>query len=149
VFFSSSIPTGVTELEYAAMRSSKHPFVRVGRNLIYGLVDPCDNCLRYIGKTHKRRENRLSEHVEAALEGSPLPVHQWIRGLLACGLSPEIFILERTPPELDWRWAEIAAIERWRNWQENRLPYTHPPQTWKSMPTLIEKVELLNIAAGG
>lgn len=50
--------------------------VRVGRNLIYGLIDPRDRCLKYVGKTHKRRELRLAEHImkaQGAL-GAVLPV---------------------------------------------------------------------------
>lgn len=54
---------------------------RVGRVLVYGLLDPRDATLRYVGKTHKRREVRLAEHLERAAEGSALPVHRWVREL--------------------------------------------------------------------
>lgn len=39
---------------------------RVGRHLIYGLLDPRDLALRYVGKTHMRREHRLARHIERA-----------------------------------------------------------------------------------
>lgn len=48
---------------------------RVGRYLIYGLIDPRDSSLRYVGKTHKRRERRLAEHVARAVEGRSEPVY--------------------------------------------------------------------------
>jgi hypothetical protein len=88
---------------------------RVGRFLIYGLVDPRDRSLRYIGKTHKRCEARLAEHVALAMEGNAAPVYGWIRSLLGNGLEPEVFILERVEPTGDWRCAEQAAISRWRS----------------------------------
>lgn len=122
---------------------------RVGRYLIYGLVDPRDSCLRYIGKTHKRREIRLAEHIAAAREGSSRPVHLWIRDALAAGVHPEIFVLERVEANLSWEAAEKSAIERWREWQKAALPYVYPPQTAKSTEVTIARVELLNVRAGG
>jgi hypothetical protein len=122
---------------------------RVGRNLIYGLIDPRDRCLRYVGKTHKRREWRLGEHIQHASDGSTLPVHRWIRELLTQGSQPEIVVLERLPPDVDWRTAEVEAIRLWRNWLDAKLPYTHPPQTPKSKAALILKVSLLNVSSGG
>lgn len=122
---------------------------RVGRYLIYGLIDPRDSSLRYVGKTHKRRERRLAEHVARAVEGRSEPVYHWIRSLLGDDLEPEIFVLERVPPAGDWRPAKQAAILRWRNWPSDELPYTHPPQTPKSMPVTIEAIHLLNVRAGG
>ena len=122
---------------------------RVGRYLIYGLIDPRDRSLRYIGKTHKRRELRLAEHMLHALEGNIAPVYAWIRSLLGEGLDPEVFVLERIEPGGDWRRAEQEAITRWRNWPLDGLPYTHPPQTPKSQPVIIAAVRLANVRPGG
>lgn len=122
---------------------------RVGRYLIYGLVDPRNRCLRYIGKTHKRREFRLAEHIESALKGSSAPVHDWLRELLAIEQEPEIFVLARISAEDSWQQAECAEIARWKAWPESRLPYVHPPQTPKSTETLIASVSLLNVQTGG
>lgn len=69
--------------------------VRVGRYLIYGLVDPVDRGLRYIGKTHKRREWRLDEHIKHAVENDQRPVYHWIRSLLLNNEQPEIFVLKK------------------------------------------------------
>ena len=122
---------------------------RVGRYLIYGLLDPRDDSLRYVGKTHKRREIRLREHAEHALSGRPGPVFDWIRELQGEGVRPVIFVLERLAPTDDWREAERAAIARWRAWPCSELPYLHPPQTRKSAPVAIRRVSLLNVAPGG
>lgn len=122
---------------------------RVGRYLIYGLMDPRDRCLCYVGKTHKRRELRLAEHIERALDGSTAPVHQWIRELTVLGLSPEVFVLERVPPDLEWGEAERRLIKQWRDWPNEKLPYVHPPQTPKSVEVTIGRVDLRNIRNGG
>lgn len=123
--------------------------IRVGRYLIYGLIDPRDRCLRYVGKTHKRRETRLREHLEAARLGSEAPVAVWIRELLAVERRPEIFVLKRVESTEDWRASERAAISTWRAWPASELPYIHLPQTRKSVPVLIEAVALLNVREGG
>lgn len=122
---------------------------RVGRYLIYGLLDPRDRSLRYIGKTHLRREHRLQRHTDRAIEGRTAPVSAWIRTLHEEGLKPHIFVLQRIPPDDDWRAAEREAIERWRTWPKANLPYVHPPQTPKSRATEIRAVSLLNVQAGG
>ena len=122
---------------------------RVGRYLIYGLLDPRDSTLRYIGKTHKRREIRLREHLEAAEQGRTTPVYRWIRALQSAGFQPMIFVLARIPPGSDWRESEARAIYRWRSWPSDRLPYVHPPQTPKSVPVEIHGGSLLNVQPGG
>jgi hypothetical protein len=123
--------------------------VRVGRYLIYGLIDPRNRSLRYIGKTHKCREWRLSEHIQHARDGDLRPVYGWIRELLAHGLEPEIFVWRRVPADADWRIAEKEAITFWRDVDSIIFPYVHPPQTSKSMKTIIRSVSLLNVTGGG
>ena len=120
-----------------------------GRYLIYGLLDPREKELRYVGKTHKRRELRLAEHISAAENGEAAPVYSWIRSLLEVELEPVIFILARIPGTSDWRSAERREITRWRNWSADNLPYVHPPQSAKSKPVLINQVKLLNVQPGG
>lgn len=122
---------------------------RVGRYLIYGLLDPRDNCLRYVEKTHKRREWRLAEHIESALGGSATPVHVWIQELLENGLEPLVFVIRKVPADASWQDAERQEIKRWRNWKKENLPHSHPPQTKKSDEVVITDVRLLNVLAGG
>lgn len=123
--------------------------MHVGRYLIYGLLDPRDGTLRYIGKTHKRRELRLAEHLERAQDGDPRPVYGWIRSLLDAGTQPEIFVWRRIPAEADWRRAEKDAIAFWSSPEAISFPYVHPPQTPKSRVVVIECVHLENVTEGG
>lgn len=123
--------------------------VRPSRFLIYGLIDPRDRCLRYIGKTHKRRELRLQEHIEGARAGKSSYVYNWIRELLESDHLPEIFVIDRIPGDCSWEEAERRQIEFWRKPVGIKFPYTHPPQTRRSVPTLIKSVNLTNIHEGG
>lgn len=123
--------------------------VRPSRFLIYGLIDPRDRSLRYIGKTHKRREFRLKEHIEAAQAGEPSSVYHWIRELLESGNLPEIFVIERIPGDCSWEEAERRQIKFWREPFGISFPYTHPSQTPKSVPTTMNSVNLTNIHPGG
>lgn len=137
---------GVGELNCSA---KKMTMVRPSRFLIYGLVDPRNRCLRYIGKTHKRRELRLQEHLEAARGGRTSYVYTWIRELLASDHLPEIFVVERISGDCSWEEAGRRQIEFWREPAEVQFPYTHPPQTRKSMSTIIHSANLTNIHEGG
>lgn len=126
---------------------AQHP--TVGRYLIYSLLDPRDQSLRYIGKTHLRREVRLERHIQQATTGATAPVSQWIRELMSADLRPHIFVLRRIDPQQNWRQAERDMIARWRSWPSNELPVTIPPQTPKSSLTVIHRVSLLNVQDGG
>lgn len=75
---------------------------------IYGLFDPRDNQLRYVGKTINL-ENRLRDHISWAIQDDPCPKSDWIKELLALGLEPKIDILEKTT-EKDWAELEIKWI---------------------------------------
>ena len=123
--------------------------MRVGRRLIYGLIDPRTDTLFYVGKTHKRRELRLTEHIERAEDGHQTPVSVRIRQILEAGHRPAIFVLQRLSPDEDWRQAERDEIRRWRTITSDRLPKLHEPQTPKSIPILIRAVDLMNVQAGG
>jgi hypothetical protein len=122
---------------------------RPSRILIYGLIDPRQQCLRYIGKTHKRREIRLQEHIEAAQAGETAHVYRWLRALLKSGHLPDIFVLERVPGTESWEEAERRQIAFWRAPRKINFPYTHPTQTRKSVPTLIRAAKLTNMHDGG
>ncbi len=105
--------------------------VRVGRYLIYGLIDPRDRGLKYIGKTHKRKEWRLAEHVKQAVENDKRPVYNWLRELLKLNIEPEIFVWQRISATDNWREAEKEAIAFWRQDNQVEFPYIHPAQTEK------------------
>lgn len=122
---------------------------RVGRWLIYGIIDPKSSTLIYVGKTHKRREIRLREHIEAACEGSLIPIHVRIRLLIDECRFPEIFILKRVEPTGSWREQERQAIAFWRKVWLEMLPIFVPPQTKKSNTVIVKAVDMLNVRDGG
>jgi hypothetical protein len=68
--------------------------------IIYGLVDPRNNQLRYVGKTIQPLEDRLRLHVNDAQKIRRRHVCTWIRSLQREGFRPEIFEIERVGD--DW-----------------------------------------------
>jgi hypothetical protein len=52
------------------------------RYYVYGLIDPRDYRLRYVGRTSQRMDKRLEQHIGAAQRGAKSPVYRWIRELL-------------------------------------------------------------------
>jgi len=64
--------------------------------VIYGLVDPRDQQLRYVGKTIVSLSARFDAHLNTArYKKRKTRTVNWLRGLLAIGLKPEIFEIER------------------------------------------------------
>ena len=91
--------------------------------LIYGLLDPRTNQVRYIGKTIEPLRRRLKSHIVA--RACKYPVNRWVKKLYDAGLRPEIF--------------EIEAIAG--NWQEVE-------QFWIAYFKFLG-ADLLNLAPGG
>lgn len=89
---------------------------------IYGLYDPTNGALCYIGKANCAAK-RLRSHLRDC-QTRNTPVYQWMRDLSARGLTPKIQVLEEGDnwQEIERRWIDDA---RWSG------------------------VELLNVAAGG
>lgn len=78
--------------------------------VIYALSDPRAPAeVRYVGKTVKKPEYRLTEHL--AYSRKPVVTHLtcWLRSLSEIGLKPEILVLERGEAGADW----ISAEQRW------------------------------------
>src|SRR3972149_7277162 len=74
--------------------------------VIYGLVDPRDGALRYVGKTKGRLRTRHLAHLCDVKRGLVfIPRHKWISGLLKIGVEPEIIEIEVVDDAL-WREAE-------------------------------------------
>lgn len=59
---------------------------------IYGLIDPFDNSLRYVGFTKKTIEIRLLEHI--GCKGNNNHKNNWIKSLISRGRKPESFLIE-------------------------------------------------------
>lgn len=77
---------------------------------VYGLIDPRDGYLRYIGCATSDVENRYRQH---CFSGGVSPVTQWNTELRDLGLKPTLVILcqlvfdERVP---NWARANCAAL---------------------------------------
>lgn len=68
---------------------------------IYGLCDPRDQQLRYIGVTKKGIEQRLKEHI---VTNDKTHRSFWVRNLRDAGLTPEPFEIEKV--EKSWQESE-------------------------------------------
>lgn len=103
---------------------------------IYGLFDPRDSSLRYIGKSINP-ERRLYEHVLESLReaGNSSFRVGWIKHLLSIGLEPELEILEECD-ETNWQQAEIDWIAECKaNGLQlvNLTPGGESPPRWDEM----------------
>lgn len=80
----------------------------MSKNIIYGLVDPRNNQLRYIGKT-EIGQSRLLEHLKAKSLIKDTHKDRWLKQLLFNNLKPEFIVIEEfdDPNEL------FAAEEFW------------------------------------
>jgi hypothetical protein len=84
--------------------------------LIYGLVDPRDGQLRYVGKTEGSLRVRLNHHVHRALrQRTNTYKGAWVRSVLRDGLRPDIVELEACPGHDDLVEAEQWHIAYWRS----------------------------------
>lgn len=82
--------------------------------IIYGLIDPRTNELRYVGKTLQKTNYRLRHHIRRALATPALNlVSGWINDVMSSGRSPEIFIIEYVCGQ-SWQDAEQFWIAYWR-----------------------------------
>ena len=65
--------------------------------LIYGLIDPRNGQLRYVGKTSGQLSIRLAHHVHRSLhQRTNYHKANWIRGLVSEGYRPQIIALVET-----------------------------------------------------
>jgi hypothetical protein len=91
---------------------------------IYGLYDPRDGEIFYIGRTGRDLEDRLYGHIHS---WTSIPVRYRVQEILAEGLTPEIGILALADAE-EANAVEWAAIVRYREMGYRLLnaPYYHP-----------------------
>lgn len=71
---------------------------------IYGLCDPTNNQLRYVGATKGNLDSRLKAHIKGSILGR---THKdfWIKKLISKKILPEIFLIEQIS-ETDWQESE-------------------------------------------
>lgn len=82
--------------------------------LIYGLIDPRTNSLRYIGQTTQPLKVRFAHHIKPCEVKKITHKCQWIKGLLKEGLKPEIFVIEEVAAYEDLNEAEIFYMDYFR-----------------------------------
>lgn len=79
--------------------------------IVYGLFDPDNGKLRYIGQTRVKLKRRFHFHIKAVrqIEVRLSPVEMWIARLLDAGKSPEIRALASNAT---WNVSEILMIAK-------------------------------------
>jgi hypothetical protein len=65
----------------------------IKRNFVYGLVDPRNDQVRYIGKTEEGY-SRLSEHLKPRSLAKDTRKDRWLKQLISLGLKPIFNVLE-------------------------------------------------------
>lgn len=67
------------------------------RFVIYGLADPRNGQLRYVGKSTTGASQRLASHLCPSSLRDQTKKNGWLKGLLKKGLKPEVFVIEVCP----------------------------------------------------
>ena len=115
--------SGGAAREGAEAGESGRPHVeqRLPRFTIYGLVDPRDGSIRYVGRTVDPRE-RLYAHCSssgcASLGGSGKARQDWLRELRGLGLRPTLRELEYVETfelaiEAEEQWIAFGLARKW------------------------------------
>lgn len=78
--------------------------------LIYKLIDPITNEIRYIGKTKNNLQKRLYEHLTKRNLLSKTHKNNWIKSLLYKNIKPIIELVEIVD-EINWKEKEIFYIK--------------------------------------
>lgn len=87
---------------------------------IYTLEDPRTGLIKYLGKTKKPLNKRLSEHIK---EGASTKKGQWIKGLLKLNLLPVIKLID-TVDSFNWQFWEGYWISQLKSWNFKLLNMT-------------------------
>jgi len=84
---------------------------------IYTLSDPRTNEIRYIGKTSRTLNQRLTNHIsDARVKRYKNHNCNWIQSLLKLDLFPKIELLDSIESTDDWEWLESYWIAQFRAW---------------------------------
>lgn len=91
-------------------------------NYIYGLIDPRDNLVRYVGKT-KTPERRLKEHLGSSSLKYNTYKNSWLKKLISLELVPIFKIIEECDDD-NWQEREIYWIAYYRKLLGDKLTNT-------------------------
>ncbi len=89
-------------------------FVPMKKVFIYGLINPITKQVKYIGKTHKFIEKRLSEHLEPKRLIAKTYKNYWIKSLIKEGLKPEVILIKEVEQD-NWQFWEEYYISQYNN----------------------------------
>lgn len=81
---------------------------------IYGLIDPRNNELKYVGKTVKSLSVRLSAHISESKRDGKSKRDRWVNKLSSLKLRPEIFVIETVESD-SWKDAEKFWISYFKS----------------------------------
>ena len=106
------------------------------RSVIYGLFDPrvpieLSN-VRYIGQTTIEEEDRLTDHINAAIRANPdYPVYKWIRKVLAGDARPIVRVLETVTTDPLPEELKNELCETWLDVREVAWITSGKQQKWR------------------
>jgi group I intron endonuclease len=81
---------------------------------IYGIYDSEEpQLIRYVGKTKKKIQERLNQHIYLSKRKVKRPLYLWIKKLLDDGKKPEVVLIEETDDK-EWVEKEIFWIRFYR-----------------------------------
>lgn len=81
----------------------------MGQVYIYGLLDPSNGCIRYVGAT-KNPEKRYNQHLYNPCNGT---MRDWVAELKSAGIKPQYLLLDIVSAE-DARFFEKEMIDTFR-----------------------------------
>lgn len=81
--------------------------------IVYGLIDPITNELRYVGYTKNLKQRITSHYTPSALSKKRHRNH-WLKSLLAIGKKAEVIVLEKYYTKFEACQAETELIEYYR-----------------------------------
>lgn len=87
---------------------------------IYALINPETEEIKYIGKTIRTLEQRLTNHIcDAKSKRYKNYTINWINSLLKKNITPEIILIEEINYEDNWEWLEQYWISQFKSWNFN------------------------------
>lgn len=88
--------------------------MKTGNTNIYTLSCPDTGCVKYVGKTIKSLNDRLSEHISECRKKIYNKRTNWIRSLVSIGKTPKIELLDQVSE--NWVLCEMYWISQFKTW---------------------------------
>ena len=88
--------------------------IRIPEPVVYGLIDPITNELKYIGYSENHKSRYSNHHNPSKLKKNTHK-NNWLKSILAKGLKVEMIILERYETVEKMKQGEIELIEYYKS----------------------------------